>query len=595
MSIIAGELTSTGETADRETVERMIAAMPIANSGSQQLWQECWAALGHQRSENGCSDEQPEQLLQDSSSGLAIAFSGSLYNSRELFDTLRRDFNLASLGDAELVLTAYTRWGESFVTHLDGAFAFVIFDGHRDRAVIARDRLGVKPMYYAHVAGKLRFASTMPGILAGGGVDTQLDTAGLHHYLTWHSIVPAPTTIFRGVRKLPPATIMIVEANGDMREHQYWYPEYRRDADRAGWSKTDWTDAVHDGLVDAVKRRQTDTAPTSVLLSGGLDSSMLVGIAAEMSSQPVETFSIGFDGVGENAGDEYRYSDRVAEYFATKHQQIHIGAAELGQAIPGAVSAMTEPMASHDVTAFYLLSQKTAEQTAVVQSGQGADEVFGGYAYHRSAADVSRADAAQHFQAAFHDRDHDEVNAILTPEFHSGSDVSRAFMESHLEASGAETACDAIMRFDTHSLMVDDPVKRVDSMTVPAGLEARVPFLDTDLVELAAACPPELKTQQDGKGILKDIGRRFLPHEVVDRTKGYFPVPGLRELRGEVLDSVRDVMTSDAARQRHMFHPEVVDNLLADPNGTADQRGGNVLWSIAVLEMWLQEHAVGAK
>lgn len=369
MSTIAGEITSTGEAADQSTVERMIDAMPLANGGAPQLWKKHWVALGHRHSCKEMGDACDQQFAQDADLGLAVALTGSLFNRDELFEILARDFRMGSRSDAEFLLKAYARWGETFTEHLVGSFAFAIFDGNRDRVLLVRDQLGIKPLYYTHVSGKLRFASTLPGVLASGGVDTRVDPTGLHQYLTWHSIVPAPKTILQGVRKLPPATVMIVEANGEFSEHTYWRPDYRRDAERAGWSQEDWTDAIHGSLETAMERRFVDAPPVSVMLSGGLDSSMLVGIAAELSGTPVETFSIGFESVGESLGNEYRYSDRVAEYFGTQHHRIHIGASELAEAIPGAVSTMTEPMASHDVTAFYLLSRETAERASVVQSG----------------------------------------------------------------------------------------------------------------------------------------------------------------------------------------------------------------------------------
>jgi asparagine synthase (glutamine-hydrolysing) len=182
---------------------------------------------------------------------------------------------------------------------------------------------------------------------------------------------------------------------------------------------------------------------------------------------------------------------------------------------------------------------------------------------------------------------------MLAPEHRLAADESARVLEADLAEPGAETALDAVLRLDTHRLMIDDPVKRVDSMSMAWALEARVPFLDQNVVALAATCPPGLKAAQGGKGVLKDLGRRLLPSEVIDRPKGYFPVPGLRNLDEGLQGLVRDALRSPAARERGLFEPAVVDRLLADPNGQHTRVGGNVLWQVGLLELWLQHHGVG--
>jgi asparagine synthase (glutamine-hydrolysing) len=228
----------------------------------------------------------------------------------------------------------------------------------------------------------------------------------------------------------------------------------------------------------------------------------------------------------------------------------------------------------------------------VVQSGQGADEVFAGYRYHRPAAAAPRARAAEVFGEAFADRLHTEMAEVLEPDRLCDRDVSGELVHAHLAAPGADTALDAVLRLDTHLLMPDDPVKRVDSMAMASGVEARVPFLDQDLVALAAACPPGLKSGQGGKAVLKDIARELLPPEVIDRPKGYFPVPALTRLDGPVLDLVRGALEAPAARNRGLFRRDHVDALLADPNGRFTRVGGNALWEVGLLEMWLQQHDI---
>lgn len=592
MCAIAGELNTRGAIADAHSVAQMAAAMAARGRDGSGTLSRGWVALSHRRLKVIDLSDRAAQPMRDEALGLTIVFNGYIANHAELRADLRHEFTPRTTSDTEVVMHAYARWGENCVDHLRGMFAFAIFDEVRDRVLLARDQLGIKPLYLTQIPGRIRFASTLPGLLAGGDIDTALDPIALHHYLSWHSIVPAPRTILRGVRQLPPATVMVIESSGASREYVYWHPPYRRDPERSTWEAADWADAIAGALRTAVERNLVADVPVGVLLSGGLDSSILVALAAAHSSRPVDTFSIGFESVGDDAGDEFPYSDRVAQQFGTQHHRIHISQAELAEAIPDTIAAMTEPMASHDVTAFHLLARATRPHSTVVQSGQGADEVFAGYDYHLAAAQTARAEAAETFSEVFRDRCHAEVNGLIDPSLHLPQDVSQRYIEAEMGLPGAETAMDAVLRFDTHGLMPDDPVKRVDSMTMSAGLEARVPFLDQDLVELAALCPPAVKAAQGGKGPLKEIGRRMLPRDVVDRPKGYFPVPGLRRLDTAVLRTVKDVMTSSEARRRGMLNRDRVDALLADPNGTHDQRGGNTLWSLAVLEMWLQEHEI---
>jgi asparagine synthase (glutamine-hydrolysing) len=247
---------------------------------------------------------------------------------------------------------------------------------------------------------------------------------------------------------------------------------------------------------------------------------------------------------------------------------------------------MSEPMISHDVVAFYLLSQEVSQHVRVVQSGQGADEVFAGYHWYPPM--LGAEDPVETYARAFFDRDGAGVAALLNPQWHADRDESRLFVTEHFARPGADTPLDRALRLDTEVMLVDDPVKRVDNTTMAYGLEARVPFLDHELVELAATCPPELKLAHGGKGVLKQAARRVIPSEVIDRPKGYFPVPALTHLEGGFLDRVRDALTAPAARERALFRPEVVDRLLADPNGALTPLGGNPLWQLGLLEMWLQ-------
>lgn len=559
-------------------------------------WSQGRVAFGHRRLKIIDLSEAGGQPMVDSELGLSICWNGCIYNYQELRRELSgHGYRFFSTSDTEVLLKAYHHWGDRFVDHLKGMFAFAIAERDSGRVLLGRDRLGIKPLYLSQNQHRIRFASSLPALVAGGDVDTRIDPTALHHYLTFHSVVPPPLTILRGVTKVPPASLVAIEPDGRMTTTTYWSPDFSRDADRADWSTRDWEEAVLSAVRVAVERRLVADVAVGCLLSGGVDSSLIVGLLAEAGQTGLKTFSIGFESVGGVAGDEFMYSDIVAQHFGTDHHQIRIGTDRMLPALDGAIAAMSEPMVSHDCVAFYLLSQEVAKHVKVVQSGQGADEVFAGYHWYPPMAEPSAADldgAVASYRAAFFDRDSAAVAALLTPEYRIDGDPSGQFVAEHFARPGAETGVDRALRLDSTVMLVDDPVKRVDNMTMAWGLEGRVPFLDHELVELAAACPPELKTAQGGKGVLKEAARQVIPADVIDRPKGYFPVPALTHLEGPYLNMVRDALYAPEAKERGLFRPEAVDRLLADPNGRLTPLGGNELWQIALLEMWLQKHGI---
>ncbi len=587
---ICGEIRTDGESADVAAVTRMTGAMVSRGPDSNGVFAHGPIALGHRRLSIIDLSARGAQPMVDSDLGLTLVFNGCIYN----YQDLRKDLEAAgyrffSTADSEVVIKAFHRWGTHCVDHFKGMFAFAIADRETGVVTLARDRLGIKPLYLAETPGRLRFASTVGALLDAGDVNTELDRYALHHYMSFHSVVPAPRTIYCGVRKLPPATVRVIQPDGSYDDTLFWTPVFERDSTRARWSVRDWQDALMDGLRIAVERRMVADVPVGVLLSGGIDSSLVVALLAEQGQHGLATFSIGFDSVGDESGDEYFYSDLIAKTFDTEHHRIHIDSSRLLPAVPKTIAAMSEPMVSHDCVAFYLLSEEVSKSVKVVQSGQGADEILAGYDWYPPLANVAREATTEAYAKVFFDRDHADVLAIFAPDYGlAAEDPSRDFVMAHQSAPGAETAVDAALRLDTQVMLVDDPVKRVDTMTMAWGLEARVPFLDHDFVELSATCPAELKLASGGKGVLKDASRALLPADVIDRTKGYFPVPGIRHLHGDVLDMVRDALTNDAARTRGLYRKETVDALLAAPNETRTTLGANTLWQLAVLEMWLQ-------
>ena len=587
---ICGEIRFDGRSADVAAVTRMTCAMESRGPDSDGVVAHGPIALGHRRLSIIDLSARGAQPMVDSDLGLTLVFNGCIYNYQDLRDELMAaGYRFFSTADSEVVIKGFHHWGTRCVEKFKGMFAFAVADRETGVVTLARDRLGIKPLYLAETPGRLRFASTVRALLDAGDVDTEIDRHALHHYMSFHSVVPAPRTMYKGVRKLPPATVRVIQPDGTHADTVYWSPDFRRDPARAGWSAKDWQDALMDSLRTAVVRRMVADVPVGVLLSGGIDSSIVVALLAEQGQHGLATFSIGFDSAGGESGDEYFYSDLIAKTFDTNHHRIHIDSSRLLPAVPKTIAAMSEPMVSHDCVAFYLLSEEVSKSVKVVQSGQGADEILAGYDWYPPLTDVARDQTTDAYAKVFFDRGHDDVLALLSPEYGIvGEDPSRQFVSAHQAAPGADTAVDAALRLDTTVMLVDDPVKRVDTMTMAWGLEARVPFLDHDFVELAATCPTDLKLASGGKGVLKEASRSLLPADVIDRTKGYFPVPGIRHLNGPVLEMVRDSLTNDAARNRGLYRPETLAALLAAPNDTRTVLGSNTLWQLAVLEMWLQ-------
>jgi len=587
---ICGEIRFDGSSADVAAVTRMTCAMESRGPDSDGVVAHGPIALGHRRLSIIDLSARGAQPMVDSDLGLTLVFNGCIYNYQDLRDELMAaGYRFFSTADSEVVIKGFHHWGTRCVEKFKGMFAFAVADRETGVVTLARDRLGIKPLYLAETPGRLRFASTVRALLDAGDVDTEIDRHALHHYMSFHSVVPPPRTMYKGVRKLPPATVRVIQPAGTYVDTLYWSPDFRRDPARAGWSAKDWQDALMDSLRTAVARRMVADVPVGVLLSGGIDSSIVVALLAEQGQHGLATFSIGFDSAGGESGDEYFYSDLIAKTFDTNHHRIHIDSSRLLPAVPKTIAAMSEPMVSHDCVAFYLLSEEVSKSIKVVQSGQGADEILAGYDWYPPLTEVARDQTTDAYAKVFFDRGHDDVLALLSPEYGIvGEDPSRQFVSAHQAAPGADTAVDAALRLDTTVMLVDDPVKRVDTMTMAWGLEARVPFLDHDFVELAAMCPTDLKLASGGKGVLKEACRSLLPADVIDRTKGYFPVPGIRHLNGPVLEMVRDSLTNDAARNRGLYRPETLAALLAAPNDTRTVLGANTLWQLAVLEMWLQ-------
>ena len=585
---ICGELRFDGTRPDQQTLLNMMARLQRRGPDASGQYAAGPLALGHRRLSIIDLSERSSQPMVDRQLGLVLVFNGTIYNYPDLREQLRaRGYNFFSDGDSEVILKAYAEWGEDCPQHLQGMFAFAVWDINRQQLFLARDRLGIKPLYYSITPQGLRFASSSQALLSAGDVDTSIDPVALHHHLSLHAVVPAPRTLLRGLRKLAPAHSLTFYADGNKKPRRYWRLDTRPPAVlRSEW---EWIEAIHEALLDAVeKRRSIADVPVGILLSGGLDSSLLVALLAEVGGGDLFTFSVGFEDQPEEKGHEFEYSDRVAELYGTRHHRFTIPNQEVLARLPEAVDNMAEPMVGQDAVAFYLLGERVSQQVKVVQSGQGADEVFGGYFWYPQ-MQAARGSDIERFRPLYFDRSHEELLATVNPDL-QGPDYTSPRVEQGLRFTEADRFLNRVLAYDVTTLIVDDPVKRVDNMTMAWGLEARVPFLDQRLVELAIQIPPEIKLKSGGKHILKVIARGLLPDSVIDRPKGYFPVPALKYIRSEVLEFVQEVLGSSACRERGLFNRLQVERLLQSPEQNHTPILGNKLWHLALLEFWLQRN-----
>ena len=586
---LCGELRFDGTAPEQGVIERMKDKLRKRGPDSEGSYISAPVAFGHRRLAIIDLSDKAAQPMIDEPAGVSLVFNGTIYNYPDLRKELQAlGHTFKSTGDTEVILRSYIEWGENCVARLQGMFAIAIWDSKKQVMLLARDRSGIKPLYFSQTAQRLLFASNTQALIhADDGIDTSIDATALHHLFTLHAVVPAPRTVVNGIRKVKPAHYMLIDKSGEVQEKRYWSLRAKR-PDKT-MSEQDWITAVHDELRRAVEKRvKIADVPVGVLLSGGIDSSLLVGLLAEAGQKGLKTFSVGFEDAPEEKGNEFEYSDAVAEKFATEHHQLMVPNNQVLPRLPEAFSNMAEPMFGQDAVAFYLLSEVVSKEVKVVQSGQGADEVFGGYFWYPR-MHHSITPGIKRFSDEYFDRDHDEYLQTVDPRFHT-EDVTSVLMQDLLDEVEADEYLDRVLAVDVTTLIVDDPVKRVDNMTMAWGLEARVPFLDTQLVELAASMPPEMKLPNGGKHVLKELSRGFLPDSVVNRSKAYFPMPALKYVRGEFLEFMKEILLSDGAKQRGLYNSAYVEKLLNKPEDYLTRLQGSKLWHLAALELWWQQN-----
>ena len=582
---ICGQLRFDGKNVSSKSLNTMMSRLAKRGPDSSGRWAAGKIGFGHQRLSIIDLSSHGAQPMLDDDLNLALVFNGTIYNYKKLrAQLINKGYSFFSHSDTEVILKSYHYWGEDCVKHLDGMFAFCVYDITRQKLFIARDRTGIKPLYYSLSSRAFTFASNTQALLTQN-IDESINPIALQQQLSLHGVVPAPNTIINGIRKVKPATAISIESKGEWRERTYWKPLAERSNGEI--SDDDYIERTHELLTLAVAKRISATdVPIGVLLSGGLDSSLIVALLNEVGHKNIRTFSIGFEDIEDEAGSEFEFSDQIVEKFNTNHNKYIVKNEEVLPRLFEAVSNMAEPMVGQDAVAFYLLSEKVSRHVKVVLSGQGADEVFAGYFWYPRMAQ-EQGNEIERFTKHYVDRPHEEFLQTVMSNYH-GPNHTNKWLTKEFSKSGAKTFMDKVLRTDITRLIVDDPVKRVDNMTMAWGLEARVPFMDTDLVEWALKMPASLKMKGEGKFPLKKIARDLLPASVINRKKGYFPMPALKYVQGEYLEFMSDILTSNACTNRGIFNQKYVNDVINSPRSYMTALNGSRLWHLALLEFWMQ-------
>ena len=582
---ICGQLRFDGDTPSSESLDNMMNKLARRGPDSNGKWLEGTIGFGHQRLSIIDLSSSGSQPMIDNLLKLTLVFNGTIYNYKQLRSRLiGKGYSFFSSSDTEVIIKAYHYWGEDCVNHLDGMFAFAIWDKPSKKLFIARDRMGIKPLYYNLTNKAFTFASNSQALLTQD-LDKSVNPIALQQQLSLHGVVPAPNTIINGIKKLKPGTYIVLSEKGDIKEQTYWHPSATRPEGNV--SEQDYIARTHELLTAAVtKRMAASDVPIGVLLSGGLDSSLVVALLKEAGHRDIRTFSIGFEDIDDESGSEFEFSDQVVSKFKTDHKKYLLSNQEVLPRLSEAVMNMSEPMVGQDAIAFYLLSEQVSKHTKVVLSGQGADEAFAGYFWYPRMA-KEHGDEIESFSKHYVDRPHDEYLQTVMP-IYQGENHTHKWLSKEFLKPGADSFIDKVFRTDMTRLIVDDPVKRVDNMTMAWGLEARVPFMDTELVEWALKIPPSLKMREEGKYPLKKIARELLPSSVIDRKKGYFPMPALKYIQGDFLEFMSDILLSSSCRNRGIFDQKYINKVINSPRDYMTSLNGSRLWHLALLEFWMQ-------
>ena len=400
-----------------------------------------------------------------------------------------------------------------------------------------------------------------------------------------HSVVPAPHTIINDINKLQPGHTLRVTKSGETYLNKYFDVN---NIELKNYNNDEVINNVDILLNDAVEKRlNIADVPVGILLSGGLDSSLITAISNKYKKE-LNTYSIGFNTINDEIGNEFYYSDLVSSLFNTTHKKYIISDDDLYNNLDTVISNMSEPMASQDSSAFFLLAKNVSLSDKVVLSGQGADEVFGGYFWYEQIMNDKGANNTEILSKYYFDRTFDNYCNLINKKYIDENYVFNEIDNKFREMDQDLPIIDKVFRLELSTLIIDDPVKRVDNMTMSHALEARVPFLDINLIKFMLSVKSENKINKSNKYYLKKLSESYLTNEVIYREKFYFPVPPLKILKDEFYKYCKDVLCSDAALERGIYNRKYIDKLLISPNSCFTNLDGNELWHFTLLERWLQ-------
>jgi asparagine synthase (glutamine-hydrolysing) len=616
---IAGVAGSDPRLAPLEpaALEAMTAAIEHRGPDEDGHLLEPGVALGMRRLSVIDPAGSPQPVASEDGEVTAV-FNGEIYNFRELREELRgRGHRFASDGDGETIVHLYEELGPRFVERLRGMFAIALWDRRRRRLVLARDRMGVKPLYLAETADGLAFASEVKSLVAGGLVSPRLDPVAAELFMAW-GYVPGPLTLFEGVRKLDPATYLVFSEGRVVEERSYWTPW---DAPPAGVGSS-WEEdgeRLLELLRTATRARMVSEVPLGVMLSGGLDSSLITALMAEASERPVQTFSVGF--VEDAAANELADAREVAQRLGTDHHELETSALDHPDLLDDALRHLEEPIADLSCVGLLLLSRLARESVNVALSGQGADELLGGYRKHQvaHAADLlarvppargavglaaragapesararglralSTADPVERMLAMSRLVQPRERLALFTPEFLQSTDVGAPVRR--LGGLEGRSALTQTLYLDSRLALVDNMLLYFDKMSMATSLEVRVPFMDHDVVSFCFALPDSRKVRRGNrKELLKRVSRGLVDDRIIDKRKrGFFRSALGSWLRAQQGGLLEQTLLDPRTAERGLYRRPEVERLLAISGGgdiKADQR----LFSLFLLERWMRE------
>jgi asparagine synthase (glutamine-hydrolysing) len=526
-----------------------------------------------------------DQPIFNEDGSVVVVCNGEIYNHRELRDELLRSgHRFQTRSDTEVIAHLYEDLGDDCVDRLRGMFAFAVWDRRARRLLLARDRVGKKPLFYAHQGGRLWFASGPGAILASGEVSREIDYQAIDLYLHYQAI-PSPRSAIAAIRKLPPAHTLTWR-NGALSARRYWKLSYRDREEPVGEQEA--CELIRDALLEATRLRLRSDAPLGAMLSGGVDSSAVVAAMARLSPRPVKTFSVGFD-VG--AFDETASAREVAQLFGTDHREVMLDSSAMAM-LPRLAWHYGEPFADSSALATFALAELAGQHVTVALNGDGGDESFAGYERHAPplpAAPIIRHHAEQRAYQYFDERMRAE---LYEPEFlcSLGRPDWRAFVERPYFASDAEDPLERIVDVDVQTYLSEDLLVKMDVASMAHSLEARSPLCDQVVMELAAGLPMAMKVKgQATKAVFKRAMRAWLPETIVDRPKMGFRIPIAEWLRRDLRALPGDVLLDPRTLERGLFRVDRLRKLVSEHlQGTGDH--AYRIWTLLVLELWFRSH-----